>query len=221
MKTYDINVMATLDKFGYRELDELGDLINAYKEAGYNGMAQLPATFENDGVYPDFNPQSGLVFLTNTNYQALVLTDYGVMEFYVTAHSGKEGTLFDLAEQLESDLTIDGNVFAYTDQSEWKLDDLTEVLWYYHLCISDLATSNVSEQAIQGLYTAKYTICKSLMLAVADDEMWSKATLDELSTDELMAQALYHVEHELDMDEYELLHAFLVEHLNKLTDEQE
>ena len=65
-----IQPMNTLDKYGYRELAELNALIQAYANAGTrdNGKiyAYLPESWYDDGVHPDFNASSGLVFLANS-----------------------------------------------------------------------------------------------------------------------------------------------------------
>lgn len=65
-KHTEISVMNTLDKFGYRELNELQKLLFAYMNNGSwnNGKwyADLPSTWEDNGVYPEFNANSGLVF---------------------------------------------------------------------------------------------------------------------------------------------------------------
>ena len=115
-----IEPMMTLDRFGYRELAELNKLIHAYMNNGSTAdgkcYAELPATWYDDGVYPDFNPNSGMVFLSNSDYQALVLTEYGVMQWYNTGYNGYEGTLFDLAEKVIFDLTTkDGEPLPYKD----------------------------------------------------------------------------------------------------------
>lgn len=171
-----IQPMSTLENFGYVELDKLNDLIYAYRHAGDyapNGKyySPLPSTWDDCVVYPEFNPSSGLVFLVNENYDALVLTEHGVMQWYSTGYSGNEGTIFDIADKIVYYLqSEDGDPLPYSDISdEWNKEDLNEVYSWLTSCISDLEYVKEDKTA---LYRAKDLIVYSFILdhlpAVAD-----------------------------------------------------
>lgn len=159
-----LNPMATLDQFGYVELMELNRLITAYANAGthHDGKtyAYLPETWYDDNVHPDFNPNSGMVFLSNSDYQALVSTEYGLMTWYNTPYSGYEGTLFDLAEQLSEALSDkDGNPRPYSE-TVWHIDDLNAAYGYLD---DDLVALRNTEADLEPLYKAKDNIIYSLI----------------------------------------------------------
>lgn len=75
-----------MEKFGLREIEMAADLMKAYA----NGKA--PRDFYDDGVTVEFNPNSGNVFLTNSEYQVLMLDDNGELyEWYFLSYAGNEG----------------------------------------------------------------------------------------------------------------------------------
>ena len=171
-----IQPMSTLENFGYVELEKLNDLIYAYRHAGSSApdgkyYAPLPSTWYDCGVYPEFNPSSGLVFLSNENYDALVLTEHGVMQWYSTPYSGHEGTIFDLADKvIDWLLNDDGEPLPYSEISnEWDKEDLNEVYNWLNSCIGDLEHTKADKT---DLYRAKDLIVYSFILdnlpAVAD-----------------------------------------------------
>lgn len=240
MNSKTIEPMMTLDRFGYRELAELNKLIHAYMNNGEivdgKRYAELPATWYDDGVYPDFNPNSGMVFLSNSDYQALVLTEYGVMQWYNTVYNGHEGTLFDLAEKVIYDLTTkDGEPLPYKD-TVWHKDDLNEVYGWLNVCISDLTNT---EADTTNLYKAKELIAQAFILDrlpdVADDfkeahEDWDLQLDNSKNTDqydpemnggnddgwyetdlagEFLEAMLTDLEHEYDEDEAEKYAEFI------------
>ena len=95
--------MTTLDRFGAYELDLAADLLRAYADAGEGISNALPESFDDEGVYIDFNTQSGSVFLTN-GYDALVLDDeHGLCKWYFSPYYGQEGILPELAIRLLED----------------------------------------------------------------------------------------------------------------------
>lgn len=100
--------MTTLDRFGAYELALAADLLRAYADAGEGISNALPASFDDEGVYIDFNTQSGSVFLTN-GYDALVLDDeHGLCKWYFSPYYGQEGILPELAiRMLEDDYRTD------------------------------------------------------------------------------------------------------------------
>lgn len=95
--------MTTLDRFGAYELDLAANLLRAYADAGEGISNALPESFDDEGVYIDFNTQSGSVFLTN-GYDALVLDDeHGLCKWYFSPYYGQEGILPELAIRLLED----------------------------------------------------------------------------------------------------------------------
>lgn len=105
---HTLNPMMTLDQFGARELNLATALLRAYADAGQGINNDLPPSFDNEGVYLDFSPQSGSVFLTN-GYDVLVLdSDHGLCKCYFSPYYGQEGTLPELAIRLlEGDYRTD------------------------------------------------------------------------------------------------------------------
>lgn len=105
---HTLNPMMTLDQFGACELNLATALLRAYADAGQGINNDLPPSFDNEGVYLDFNPQSGSVFLTN-GYDALILdADHGLCKWYFSPYYGQEGTLPELAIRfLEGDYKTD------------------------------------------------------------------------------------------------------------------
>ena len=202
-----IQPMNTLDEFGYRELTELNALIQAYANAGAhdNGKiyAHLPATWYDNGVYPDFNPNSGMVFLSNSNYQALVNTEYGLMMWYNTPYNGHEGILFDLAEAVTHDLTDkDGNTTP-AGAGNWHKDDLNEVYAYLN---SDLVALCDTGADLTDLYRAKDRIVEAFVLASLHYQPFNQAELDHYSDEELITRCLSDFDHDItdedDLDKY-------------------
>ena len=199
--------MNTLDEFGYRELAELNALIQAYANAGAhdNGKiyAELPATWYDNGVYPDFNPNSGLVFLTNSDYQTLVNTEYGLMMWYNTPYNGHEGIIFDLAEAVMHDLTDkDGNT-APAGVGNWCKDDLNAVYAYLD---SDIVALRNTGADLTDLYRAKDRIVEAFVLASLHYQPFNQAELDYYSDEELITRCLSGFSREItdedDFDKY-------------------
>lgn len=95
-----------LGDFGYRELKELRDLLDAYIEDG------LPQDFIESGLKPAFNMNSGFVFFTNDEYQvAMINPNTDKLEsFYTLFGTGEEGFADDL-----KDLYDDGDI---TDEDD-------------------------------------------------------------------------------------------------------
>ncbi len=79
-----------LSKFGYRELEMLRDIMNAWLDKG------LPEDFENNEVVPMFNMNSGNVFLTNSEYQVAMMNDGELQSFYSCPECGYEGFMADM-----------------------------------------------------------------------------------------------------------------------------
>ena len=84
------NITTTdLSEFGYRELRELSKLINAMILNG------LPNDFADDKVIAMMNKNSGIVFLTNDDYQVCLLEGDELVSFYTCPNCGHEGTKED------------------------------------------------------------------------------------------------------------------------------
>lgn len=92
-----------LSKFGYRELDMAGKLLQAYAE----NPTSVDMTGEGIQIMMNFN--SGMVFLTNDEYQVVVLDDEGKLaEFYNCPECGYEGTEKEALEDEHSFLANEG-----------------------------------------------------------------------------------------------------------------
>lgn len=90
MKTEEI-VTSDLSKFGFIELKQVEALIREWREHG------LPKDFYDNEVTIAFNTNSGYVFLTNSEYQAAMLTDDGKLELWHNCpQCGHEGFLEDM-----------------------------------------------------------------------------------------------------------------------------
>lgn len=193
-----IQPMNTLEKLGYRELAELNALIQAYANAGAgdNGKvyASLPESWYDDGVYAEFNANSGQVFLTNSEHQALVNTKYGLMMWYNTPYAGHEGTLFDLAIQLNYQLSdIEGNT-TLTGAGDWHKDDLNAVYGYLD---DDIAALRGTGADLTYLYRAKDRIVEAFILVSLTDDPLNQAELGDYSDAELMTRCLSDFEREI------------------------
>lgn len=101
------NIQVDLSAWGARELIIATDILTAYAYAGstYQGKTYnaLPKSWYDNEVHLEFNPYSGYVFLTNSDFQVLVLGDGGLVGFYSTPYDGHEGTLDELREAYDAD----------------------------------------------------------------------------------------------------------------------
>ena len=138
MKEYD---MMNLANFGGRELELAADLMRSYARAGqhrdgkqYN---QLPESWCDDGVKLAFNPNSGFVFLSNEEYQALVDTDDGVAMWYFTPYYGVEGTLEEVADAFIYDATDDGKMLPPELWGNWATDDYCDARYLLDVIRND------------------------------------------------------------------------------------
>nr|DAU63201.1 MAG TPA: hypothetical protein [Caudoviricetes sp.] len=117
-----------LANFGERELELASNLLRSYTFAGqHRGGAQYnfrPESWDDSAVKIAFNPYSGMVFLTNEEYQVLVNTDDGVAMWYFTPYYGVEGTLEEIAEAFINDATnADGKPLPPDQWGNWETDD--------------------------------------------------------------------------------------------------
>ncbi|MES2479441.1 MAG: hypothetical protein V4561_10155 [Bacteroidota bacterium] len=86
-----------LADFGYREIKMLRDTLDAWIENG------LPDDFDNTGVKPAMNRNSGDVFLVNEEYQVAMLNGDKLETFHSLPYSGNEGFLSDLVNEYNPD----------------------------------------------------------------------------------------------------------------------
>ena len=90
-----------LSKFGYRERDELLDILKAWQEHG------LPEGFNDDCVRCGFNLNSGYVFLVNEDGQVCMEADGKLEIWHTLPYCGEEGFLSDLLELHADQLNAD------------------------------------------------------------------------------------------------------------------
>lgn len=101
-----------LSDFGYRELAIVRDLLTAMIDEG------LPSDFDNNGVVPMMNKNSGNVFLTNEDYQVAMLHGGKLESFYWLGYHGYEGFLDELLTDYDN-----GNI----ESEDWEeLADICE-----------------------------------------------------------------------------------------------
>ena len=87
-------ILANLENFGVREIEEAADLMQAY------ACGKIPKWFYDDGVTIEFDPIIGNVFLTNSEYQCLMFDDNGELKgWHWLGYYGYEGFISDLWEE--------------------------------------------------------------------------------------------------------------------------
>ncbi len=86
-----------LAEFGFREISMLKDILTSWVDNG------LPDNFNQDGVRPAMNMNSGYVFLINEDYQVAMMNGEQLEEFHTLPYSGIEGFLSDLVEENDPD----------------------------------------------------------------------------------------------------------------------
>lgn len=72
---YRVNV--TLEKFGEVQFAQLQDLLDKYKNANKGNICALPESWDDTGVFIDYNPNHNFVYLSNNSNQKLIATDKG------------------------------------------------------------------------------------------------------------------------------------------------
>jgi hypothetical protein len=86
-----------LADFGYRELSIAGTLLTAYAE-----NPNVCPYFTNDGVQLMMNQHSGNVFLTDSDYNVLMMNEDKLEGFYSSPLSFLEGFYSDLLADYEN-----------------------------------------------------------------------------------------------------------------------
>jgi hypothetical protein len=98
-----------LGGFGIAEIREGADLLRMWTLDDMTGIANM--YFIDDDIKLGYNDQSGIVFLTNSEYQVLVRNG-NELDFLITlSWSGIEGTL----EDIMFDLKNNPDQFTYDD----------------------------------------------------------------------------------------------------------
>jgi len=79
-----------LSRFGHRERELAEELLRAWRKQG------LPEDFDYDEVQIMFNTNSGNVFLTNSQYQAVMMNNEKLESWYTCPSCGHEGFKADM-----------------------------------------------------------------------------------------------------------------------------
>jgi len=108
-----------LEGFGIAEIREGADMLRMYLMDDMTSIAN--DYFVDEDVQLGFNDGSGIVFITNSEYQVLVRAGNELDLFIVLPWTGKEGSLDDLL----SDLKYNADDFEYDD-----LDELSNYIDY-------------------------------------------------------------------------------------------
>lgn len=134
--------MFNLDNFREREMELAADLLRSYVRAGLHRDGKqynaLPESWCDDGVKLAFNPNSGFVFLSNEESQALVDTEDGIAMWYFTPYYGVEGILEDVAEAFIDDVTdADGKLLPPDEWGNWATDDYCDARYLLDVIRND------------------------------------------------------------------------------------
>ena len=99
-----------LAEFGRHQLKEVGEMLIAYANKQYEHPF-----FTNNGVHAVLNKNSGFVFLTDDDYNVLMLNSKDELEgWYNLPYSGEEGFFSDLIDLYQDD---------------WDDDDKEYLVW--------------------------------------------------------------------------------------------
>lgn len=82
-----------LAKLGYREIDQLADLLKAYAKNG--------ADFLGDNVQWEYNPTSDSLFLIDEDYNVAVMNGDKLEQWHSCAYCGHEGFAEDFEHEPE------------------------------------------------------------------------------------------------------------------------
>lgn len=89
-----------LANFGFRELAMAAELLTAWSKN------QLPEEFDLDNVQIMMNQSSGNVFLTNENYDVVMMHDDKLQMFYSDPETGEEGFFDELSDEAKERLGL-------------------------------------------------------------------------------------------------------------------
>ena len=105
-----------LMNFGYRELEEAGNLLKALKSGN-------DTKYLGDNVTIEFNPNSGNVFLVDDEYNVAMMADGMLCDWHYLSYEGHEGFIEDLIESYkQGDIT-----------NEEDIEQLKNIAESYHL----------------------------------------------------------------------------------------
>ena len=93
-------VTSDWSKFGYREIEQATDLLSAYKNRRWTKRAN--DYFDWSSMKPAFNTSSGYVFLTDDDYNVVMLNDNDDLDLWIsTPYEGHEGFYNDLIDDIK------------------------------------------------------------------------------------------------------------------------
>lgn len=119
-------VTSDFKDFGKKQIAETADILKMYVDGKLSPVAR--DYFYDDGIEVMFNNQSGFVFLSNSDYQALG-DNSGMLDLWITTSwTGQEGFLDDLVDDaLSGGMERDDmeDLLAYKNFID--IDDLEEL----------------------------------------------------------------------------------------------
>lgn len=107
-----------LSRFGFREIKMLSEILNVWVESG------LPDDFTNDEVAPMMNMSSGNVFLTNSEFEVVMMNGDKLEPFYTSPYDGHEGFFEDLLSEYDNMNSEDKEWFRNIAEVNGKEDEL-------------------------------------------------------------------------------------------------
>ena len=90
-----LNVIVDFGKFNSSALDDAIEILKSYQKYG------CPDDMWENDLQIMHNTESGMTFMTNSEYQVAVLVDGKLESWYFTPYEGHEGTLDDLLQMVE------------------------------------------------------------------------------------------------------------------------
>lgn len=117
------NVMHNLEKLGQREIDQMIELMTAYRNCA------KPDTWANTDVHLGYNLDKNYFYLANTYNQHLIVGgDYGFCLLHTTPWEGIEGVLPELCEHyLEN-----GTEWASIDDQSYLLRAINAEMTFFN-----------------------------------------------------------------------------------------
>lgn len=109
-----MTITTDLSTFGYRELGIARDLLDAYINRDDSVLGE--------GVHVAFNVDSGYVFLADEDYNTAMIEKGRLVDFHNSPYDGLEGTLEDLADELEWALNDNDGKSWNGEDIDWFVD---------------------------------------------------------------------------------------------------
>lgn len=91
-----VEVIMDFSKFSGKALSESIEILQSYQKYG------CPDDMYEDGLQIMHNTESGMTFMTNSEYQVAVMENGKLESWYFTPYEGYEGTLDMLLEKVEN-----------------------------------------------------------------------------------------------------------------------